>query len=123
MIKLNLKIILWNFNKWCSSHKESCCIDHEGSSSIMEAKGAAELFLRSIEKRNLMHTNVVRDVDSDCFGTVKEECEKLGIGYNIVKEECVGHIQKRLGTALRQLKLRMRGNKLPDGKQMGRVNV
>ena len=89
----------------------------------MEAKRAAEFFLRSVEKRNLMYTTFVGDGDSDCFGTVKEECEKLGIGYNIVKEECMGHIQKRLGTALRQLKLRMRGNKLPDGKQMGRVNV
>ena len=85
----------------------------------MEAKGAAELFLRSIEKRNIMYTTFVGDGDSNCFGIVKEECEKLGIAYDIVKEECVGHIQKRLGTALRQLKLRMRGKKLADGKNVG----
>ena len=89
----------------------------------MEAKGAAELFLRSNEKRNLMYTIFVGDGNYDCFGTVKEECEKLGIGYDIVKEECVGHIQKRLGTALRQLKLRMRETKLADGKKVGEVNV
>ena len=75
----------------------------------MEAKGAAELFLRSNEKRNLMYTTFVGDGNYDCFGTVKEEC--------------VGHIQKRLGTALRQLKLRMRGTKLADGKKVGEVNV
>ena len=111
------------FNNWYSSHKGSCCINHEGSSSSMEVKGAAKLFLRSTEKRNLMYTTFAGDGDSDCFGTVKEESEKLGIGYDIVKEECVGHIQKRLGTALRQLKLRMRGTKLADGKKVGEVNV
>ena len=89
----------------------------------MEAKGAAELFLRSIEKRNLMYTTFVGDGNYNWFGTVKEEYEKLGIGYDIVKEECVGHIQKQLGTALRQLKRRMRGTKLADGKKVGEVNV
>ena len=89
----------------------------------MEAKGAAELFLRSIEKRSLMYIAFVGDEDSDCFGTVKGECEKLEICYDIVKQECVGHIQKRLRTALRQLKLRMRGTKLTDGKRLREVNV
>ena len=89
----------------------------------MEAKGAAELFLRSIEKRSLMYIAFVGDEDSDCFGTVKGECEKLEIGYDIVKQECVGHIQKRLRTALRQLKLRMRGTKLTDGKRLREVNA
>ena len=89
----------------------------------MEAKGAAELFLRSNEKRNLMYTIFVGDGNYDCFGTVKEECEKLGIGYDIVKEECVGHIQKQLGTALRQLKLRMQRTKLADGKTWEKVNI
>ena len=50
----------------------------------MEAKRAAEFFLRSVEKRNLMYTTFVGDGDSDCFGTVKEECEKLGIGYDMI---------------------------------------
>ena len=95
------------FNNWYSSHKGSRCINHEGSLSSMEAKGAAELFLCSTEKRNLMYTTFVGDGDSDCFGTVKEECEKSGIGYDNVKEQCVGHTQKRLGSALQQLKLRM----------------
>lgn len=36
------------------------------------------------------------DTQVKCFGAVKEESEK-----------CVRHIQKQLGTALRQLKLRM----------------
>ena len=113
--KIKFKNNTVEFNSWYSSHKGSRCINREESSSSMEAKGAAEHFLHSIEKGNLMYTTFVGDGDSDCFGTVKEECEKLGIGYDIVKEECVGHIQKRLETALRQLKLRTRGTKLADG--------
>ena len=70
-----------------------------------------------------MYIAFVGDEDSDCLGTVKGECEKLGIGYDIVKEECVGHIQKCSRTALRQLKLRMRGTKLTDGKRLDKVNV
>ena len=53
------------------------------------------------------------------FGTVTEECEKLGIGYDVVKKECVEHIQKQLETALRQLKLRIQRTKLEEGKEVG----
>ena len=116
--KIKFKNNTVEFSNWYSSHKGSCCINHEGSSSSMEAKGAAELFLRSIEKRNLVYTSFAGDGDCDCFGTVKEECGKLRIGYDIVKEECEGHIQIRLGTALRQVKLIMRGTKLADGKKV-----
>ena len=37
----------------------------------------------------------------------------------VQKEECVGHVQKRLGTALRKLKADMKGKKLADGKPLG----
>ena len=32
----------------------------------------------------------------------------------VAKEECVGHVQKRMGTRLRDYKKRMRGQKLSD---------
>ena len=38
--------------------------------------------------------------------------------YPIVKQECVGHVQKRLGTALRNYKKNLKGLKMSDG---GRV--
>ena len=37
----------------------------------------------------------------------------------VAKEECVGHVQKRMGTRLRDYKKRMRGRKLSDGKGVG----
>ena len=88
----------------------------------METAGAIEIFLRSIEKRNLMYTTFVGDGDSDCFGKVKEECKNLNIDYTVTKEECVGHVQKRLGMAIRELKRKLRGIKLADGKTVGGKN-
>lgn len=33
--------------------------------------------------------------------------------------DCVGHVQKRMGTALQNLRLQFRGQKLADGKTIG----
>ena len=88
----------------------------------METQGAKEIFLRSVAKRNMKYVEFVGDGDSGCFGSVKKACyEKYGDGYVVVKEECVGHVQKRMGTGLREYKRKMRGKKLSDGKTVGGV--
>ena len=89
------------FKTWIKSHEDSCELNQNSLPGKMETDGAVELFKRSINQRGLMYSTFRGDGDTDCYGTVKEECEKLGIGYYVVKEECVGHIQKRIGTALR----------------------
>eukprot|EP00794_Sanderia_malayensis_P018529 gene18529-20390_t len=86
----------------------------------MEKAGAMEMFLRPIETRSLKYATFVGDGDTDCFGNVAEACnKKYGDQYVVKKEECVGHVQKRLGTALRKYKVSMRGKKLRDGKTVG----
>ena len=51
---------------------------------------------------------------------MKEALHALyGDSYEITKEECVGHVQKRLGSALRKYKNNMKGKKLSDGKGVG----
>lgn len=37
------------------------------------------------------------------------------------KYDCIGHIQKQLGTAFRNFKVQYRGQKLADGKTIGGV--
>ena len=37
-------------------------------------------------------------------------------GYNIIKSECVGHVQKRVGARLRALKASYKGKLLVDKK-------
>ncbi|GFU90646.1 uncharacterized protein TNCV_2092431 [Trichonephila clavipes] len=41
---------------------------------------------------------------------------------NIDKLECVGHVEKRMGTRLRALKLKLKGKKLEDKKSLGGRN-
>ena len=83
----------------------------------MEAIGASELLFRSIETRSLLYTQLVGGGDSSSFGKVKVALEqKFGDKYPVQKEECVGHVQKRLGTALREYKKQKKGLKLNDGK-------
>jgi hypothetical protein len=48
--------------------------------------------------------------------------QKYGDEYIVTKEECVGHVQKILGTALRKYKADKKGKK--DGKGVGgRVKI
>ena len=102
---------------WKDAHASTCQINHHGSSEEMEAVAAIEIFSRSIKQRQLKYTTFVGDGDSSSFGRVKDAMiEKYGDDYVVQKEECVGHVQKRLGTALRQYKNNKKGQKLSDGK-------
>ena len=84
----------------------------------MEKAAATEIFLRSIE----MYTTFVGDGDTDCFANVRNACLQFNENYVVENEECVGHIQKRLGTALREYKKKKKGVKLLDGKGVGGTN-
>ena len=105
---------------WKSKHELQCCLDHKGSSDSMETDCAVEIFLRSVERYGLRYTTFVGDGDSSCFGVVQEKClGKFGESYMVKKEECVGHVQKRLGSGLREYKRKKKGLKLSDGKAVG----
>jgi len=64
----------------------SCSINYRGSSSGMEVEGAVRIFERSLEKHDLRYTHIT-----------------------ISKLECIGHVQKRVGTRLRKLKKNNKG--------------
>ena len=86
----------------------------------MEKEDAVEMFLRSLDKHNLRYTTYVGDGDSSSFGAVKEALQKkYGDKYPLEKEDCIGHIQKRMGTSLRSYKNKARGTKLKDGFGVG----
>ena len=44
---------------------------------------------------------------------------RYGEAYPVIKEECTGHVQKRMGGGLHKLKRKRRGQKLSDGKGVG----
>ncbi|GFT23876.1 uncharacterized protein TNCV_3207391 [Trichonephila clavipes] len=59
-----------------------------------------------------------RDGDTKTFNALSEN-KPYGDDHLIQKIECVGHVQKRMGTRLRKLKLVYSKKKLSDGKTIG----
>ncbi|KAK3746870.1 hypothetical protein QZH41_008129, partial [Actinostola sp. cb2023] len=82
---------------------------------VMEASGVVMLFQRSIEKMKLRYTPFVGDGDSKAYTDVCK-AEPYGPAVFIPKEECISHVTKRMGTALRNLVKDWKGEKLADGK-------
>ncbi|GFX58660.1 CCHC-type domain-containing protein [Trichonephila clavipes] len=81
------------------------CEKHVGSSGAMEPVGVYRIFERSAETRKLQYVHFYGDGDSKSFDAVKNI-----YGENSVKKfECIGHIQKRVGSRLRKLKLKQKG--------------
>ena len=71
----------------------------------MEVEGAKRIFERSILKRKLRYTEFYGDGDSKSHPAVKDTYP----GVIVKKLECVGHVQKRVGTRLRNLKKNCKG--------------
>lgn len=90
---------------------------HYGSSGSMEAAAATDIFARSVRLYNLRYTRFIGDGDTNSFKTVFES-DPYGPDIKIEKIECVGHVQKRMGTRLRTLKKSKKGV-LEDGKTIG----
>ena len=86
----------------------------------METEGAIEMLLRSIDKYGLRYTTFVDDGDSNYYASVCEGLKNAPTccSHEVEKEECVGHIQKRHGTAFREYKRKMKEIRLADGKSV-----
>ena len=82
--------------------KGQCDINFTGSSPAMEAEGAVVLWSRSVATHNLRYRWMVSDGDSKAFTSFKntyKDCQ-------VEKLDCVGHVQKRMGKHLMNLKSR-----------------
>ena len=108
------------YQTWWESHRPVCEINHYGSAESMEKDAAVKMFLRSIAKHNLKYTTYVGDGDSSSYGVVADAVfQKYGPEYLVLKEDCIGHIQKRMGNGLRSYKKGAKGLKLADGGNVG----
>ena len=75
------------------------------------------MYKRSVEKHSLMYTKYLGDGDTSSFNEVVA-AKPYGEGVVIQKLECVGHIQKRVGTRCRNLRQSYQGKRLSDGKSL-----
>ena len=111
-----LDITTEKFQRLRAEH--NCQKNHTSSSAAMEIDGVRRVFGRSVKERGLRYTKYIGDGDSKTYETIKNE-KPYGDDTIIEKIECVGHVQKRLGTALRKLKTICGKQKLCDGKSIG----
>ncbi|GFV46584.1 uncharacterized protein TNCV_3941 [Trichonephila clavipes] len=88
------------FRIWYEGHQDVCSATHVGSSGEMEVN-AVKLWERS-ESIGFRYTTLLSDGDSKSFLELKER-NVYGSETQIKKEECINHVNIRLGTALRQL--------------------
>ena len=68
----------------------------------MEAEFAVRLWQRSESEHQLRYTTMLCDGDSKAFDAVTES-KCYGPDKEIVKEDCINHVSKRMGTALKNL--------------------
>ena len=92
-------------------------MNFECSSTAMEAEGVLILWSRSLERHNLRYKLMVSDGDSKAFTKVKEN-EVYGPDCEIEKLDCIGHVQKKMGKRLMNLKATHK-EKQADGKTIG----
>jgi hypothetical protein len=89
------------YELWKTRHK--CAINHHESSGAMESAGAIAIFCSSLSKFNLRYSHYIGDGDTKAYSKVREA---RPYGETLIPEklECLGHVQKRLGTRLRNLR-------------------
>ncbi|GFS70833.1 uncharacterized protein TNCV_2897711 [Trichonephila clavipes] len=92
--------------------------NYSGSAGKMEVDGMLRIFNRSEKLHNLKYSNYIGDGDTKTFNVLSEN-KPNGDDHLIPKIECVGHVQSRMGTRLRKLKLVYIKNELSDGKTIG----
>ena len=89
------------YQTWKADHT-ACKANFHGSAPAMEPEGTERIFQRSVELHNLRYTEFYGDGDSKSYNRVKGVYGDDGI--EVEKKEYIGHVQKRVGTALRKFK-------------------
>lgn len=87
------------FEEWSAEHIENneCRANHEGAAGNMEAASILSMFKRSMELYGVRYAYYIGDGDSKTYSAVVA-AKPYGEEFKINKKECVGHVQKRMGT-------------------------
>lgn len=97
------------FETWCTTYQSGCLANHTGSSGKMEADVVIEMFNCSQETYTVRYLNYVGDGNSKTYSQIITSNPYIPV----VKKECIGQVQKRMGTQLHNCK---KTNKNKSGK-------
>ncbi|XP_074111956.1 uncharacterized protein LOC141535751 [Cotesia typhae] len=89
------------YRQWFEEHEPNCQENHKGSSGAIEVEAVKEMFSRSEELFGVKYGNYIGDGDSKTFKGILD-LNPYGDEFQVVKSECIGHVQKRMGTRLRK---------------------
>lgn len=94
-----------SFEEWHKSHAKKCQVNFQGLAGAMEPEGAVRIWGRS-EDNGLRYKTFLGDGDSSSYKAVTNMNGGKGPykDIQVQKEECINHVQKRMGTRLRKLK-------------------
>ncbi|GFV42294.1 uncharacterized protein TNCV_3165251 [Trichonephila clavipes] len=102
------------YSIWYKSHQEECSENYVGSSNAMEVKVAEILWKRSIKNCGMRYVSILSDGDAKTYQHLSS-LNVYGNCIKIVKEECINHVAKRLGTGLRNKILEWRNKGITIG--------
>ena len=88
-------------DEWKAAHADNCPRNFTGTANAMEVEAVKRIWQRSVEKHKFRYTTILSDGDSKSFLALAESNMYGDIAIH--KEECVNHVSKRMGTALRNL--------------------
>lgn len=95
------------YEEWAEAHKSECSANHSGSSGKMEVDSIVQMFQQSEQKYKVKYKNYIGDGDSKTYTGILNAAP---YGETLVdKKECIGHVQKRMGTRLRDVKKKSTG--------------
>ena len=95
------------FDEWYTEHEQKCDRNHEGSSGKMEVDAVVEMFQRSVDLHGVKYGQYIGDGDSKTFKGILEVDPYEDL--IVEKKECIDHVQKRMGSRLRQLVKKQKG--------------
>ncbi|KAK4320391.1 hypothetical protein Pmani_008742 [Petrolisthes manimaculis] len=91
------------YEEWKKKHLDQCMLTFEGSFSDME-RLAVQLWGRSTDIK-VRYCTYIGDGDCSAYRALQQINKNQGpyINHQIVKDECIKHVHKRMGTELRKL--------------------
>ncbi|CAN8010699.1 unnamed protein product [Ixodes pacificus] len=97
------------YQEWKDTH--ICQRNSSSKPGQMEVEAATILFERSLAKHGLRYTTMLCDGDSRSYNAL-QDANVYGF-VEVEKEDCVNHVHKRMGTALRNLVQKQKGEGKP----------
>ncbi|XP_077503578.1 uncharacterized protein LOC144114016 [Amblyomma americanum] len=99
------KLNTGGYELWRSHHE--CQKNTNCKAGQMEVEAGKILFERSLQRHNMRYTTMLCDGDSRTFNVL--QYAKIYGYIEVVKEDCINHVHKRMGAALRNLLQRHKG--------------